>query len=968
MHRDVVLPGAIFLVPGRSLDDNIRRYARDYLGLPAGLGQIITDLNARRDGVPATITRSNQGLSFRLYTDAYTVLLNPSKNGDGYWVSTTIPLRLWDHERLSHGFLLIRTRWIAVSDIRQIPPGTSSRWPEMNRAWDELDIEHADRREVPALSPAHTRFLDTVDQVITVTNRVEENRNRSAPVYPYRAVEPAGERRYSAKSVYVFRVLGDRRPERAAFVQIRGESEQRGRVLRAGDDGVTVGFDESVAWDRLAQQGVLEESSTNIVTVKRREAVELLRTRRARNHRLLTSLVDQQVTRIRADARTPGEALDEDQLSAFRHALAVEDLLVVLGPPGTGKTRVISQIARACALDPAAGPVLVTSHTNRAVDNVLGKLPRDVVVVRVGNEGSVGAEGKPFLLEQFVAQVRGEAVSTANAALRSYEGLPTAHRWLGELGIRVGGLRIAIETESLAAAELQRVRLACGGSAAAAVTRLTGQIAASGQVLTRRQGKLSRLIERDARARGRRLFGPLTDALATARGKRIVKRQTEVNELTAAGERLRGALAEAESALDEVTGNLPPVQAARQAFQQAVGHRDQTKKAAFQAVRGIQAAVGRAGSFPAVVDGPDNGMVFGKLAELHAGLGPWLAMLERRAKLLGEWHKEVAGATEQLSTELVRYADVVGATCIGSATSKEIAEVPFDLVIVDEAGQIATPDVLVPLVRGRRAVLVGDHRQLPPVVDTELNAATKTGDPEVRDMLMISTLESLVGKLPRDHIVPLTRQRRMPREIADFISEAFYDGTLKTMVTRIHDSSLFRSPLAFVDTSQLPESRRRERAVPGGGTINQAEAHLLTRLAVHYQRRGEEWALIVPYKAQVKLIKELLVREIPDNEVVDANVGSVDAFQGGERDVILYGFTRSNALRKVGFLDELRRANVAFTRAKHQLVLVGDMDTLSKATDLNFRRLAESLRDHVLSHGDVCHYAAVLTRLEDEHA
>jgi superfamily I DNA and/or RNA helicase len=176
---------------------------------------------------------------------------------------------------------------------------------------------------------------------------------------------------------------------------------------------------------------------------------------------------------------------------------------------------------------------------------------------------------------------------------------------------------------------------------------------------------------------------------------------------------------------------------------------------------------------------------------------------------------------------------------------------------------------------------------------------------------------------------------------------------------------LFSSPFAFVDTSSLPPGERAERSHRGikGGTDNPAEALLLGNLAAFYHQRGTEWALIVPYTAQVKLIRENLAGLIPDPDVIESNVGTVDAFQGGERDVVLYGFTRSNPGGLVGFLDELRRANVAFTRAKQQLVLVGDMRTLLRAQNTRFHVLATALRDYVREHGDVRHYREIMALL-----
>jgi hypothetical protein len=130
-----------------------------------------------------------------------------------------------------------------------------------------------------------------------------------------------------------------------------------------------------------------------------------------------------------------------------------------------------------------------------------------------------------------------------------------------------------------------------------------------------------------------------------------------------------------------------------------------------------------------------------------------IAMLRRRAALLGEWRASIPQAGRELQRELVRYANVVAATCIGTATTEALADLDFDLVIVDEAGQISLPNLLVPLVRARRAVLVGDHRQLPPFLDDEvklwsMDLARSGDDPapvlaEIVNLLRMSAFERL---------------------------------------------------------------------------------------------------------------------------------------------------------------------------------------------------------------------------------
>jgi hypothetical protein len=134
---------------------------------------------------------------------------------------------------------------------------------------------------------------------------------------------------------------------------------------------------------------------------------------------------------------------------------------------------------------------------------------------------------------------------------------------------------------------------------------------------------------------------------------------------------------------------------------------EKARESAFLAAHASRAAIGGSEPPPVVRDTPDPVAVRHDLTTLVSWLRARLPLLDARARLLEDWHREVSGATTQLHPELIRYAHVVAATTIGTASRPELSDVDFDLAIVDEAGQIGTADLLVPLVRARRAVLVG---------------------------------------------------------------------------------------------------------------------------------------------------------------------------------------------------------------------------------------------------------------------
>jgi hypothetical protein len=974
----VRLPGPVVLVPGKSLESQVRRQTRDHPRLPPGLPQLAFDLNNRSDGVPTTFDEPRNGgdPSLLLHGESYVARLFLTRKRDAYTIGAINPLRIRDHHRVAHGCLLVRpTAWQPVYEYREIPQGSDAYWSKLTKEWERLGARSAEETGAPPLTGPQSAFLDTVGKLIDATEEITTNGARSTRPFPYGAVTATGGERYGTRAVYEFRLVTGRRPEERAFVQVRGEPEQRGQVTRVADSSVTVRFDQPVDWARIPQQGELEITLSSIVYAKQREAVALLRARQSRSPGLMPALVEHQVRGIQPASDSPTEQLDDDQLEAFRKALAVNDMLLVLGPPGTGKTRTISQIAGGVAASGRDGPVLITSHTNRAVDNVLPRLPRGLCVVRVGNDGRVTEEGRPFLLERQATDMREEILGSTGPRKDTYAGVDVALRWAQELDNRLDKLQALVHSESQLRAEWAAARRSAGGEAQTRVDelesthqRLARSLARNGRRITRLNGT------RESIRRGAHwwVIGALLGLLVQLCDRRLRKAWEGAQQLLAQKAEVRAEMDRAEQELEARTRDVPEVLAARTALDRAGRLSGECRAEAFTAAHACRAALPPSERPPALRGTADPVAADQDLTAVRTWLAERLPLIAARANLLAEWHAEVSGESEQLYPELIRYAHVIAATSIGVASRPELSSVEFELAIVDEAGQIGMADVLVPLVRARRAVLVGDHQQLPPFLDSEVEAwGRRDTDPTVLDLLTKSALETLVHALPATHVVPLTVQRRMPSAIADFASAMFYEGRLRTGVVREHRDPLFRSPLAFVDTARLPERERQEKA--GGsderwgqrGYTNPAEARLLIRLALLYHRRGGEWAVIVPYRAQAGAISDELIRLTGEPETIGLNVGTVDSFQGGERDVILYGFTRSNANGSVGFLKELRRVNVALTRAKNQLVLVGDMNTLTSARDRRFRDLSVALRAHLAVHGDIRQYQEIHERLAD---
>ncbi|MFB6090438.1 MAG: DEAD/DEAH box helicase, partial [Halobellus sp.] len=270
---------------------------------------------------------------------------------------------------------------------------------------------------------------------------------------------------------------------------------------------------------------------------------------------------------------------------------------------------------------------------------------------------------------------------------------------------------------------------------------------------------------------------------------------------------------------------------------------------------------------------------------------------------------------------------VVAATT-AACGSRVMREQDFDVALVDEASQLTEPGTLAAVNRADRFVLVGDHKQLPPVVQSGgTGRANGSGDsaegddPSVESDLRTSLFERLIDSHP-DASVLLDRQYRMAQRIQAFSSTEFYDGALRpangaVAAQRLSDLGVdeaalppaLRDPVAFVD----PDGERV-------GNTNPAEADRVAEIVSAYVDAGvdpDDVGVIAPFRAQVAEI----------GKRTDVTVDTVDRFQGSAKEVIVVSFVATGSLEGPLF-EDYRRVNVALTRAKKALALVGDADAL----------------------------------------
>ena len=280
--------------------------------------------------------------------------------------------------------------------------------------------------------------------------------------------------------------------------------------------------------------------------------------------------------------------------------------------------------------------------------------------------------------------------------------------------------------------------------------------------------------------------------------------------------------------------------------------------------------------------------------------------------------KEVRRIERQMRDDILDRAQVLCCTCIGVG-HQLLDGRRFSRVLLDEATQATEPASLVPLVRGaRQIVLVGDHRQLPPTV---ISRRAENGG------LRRSLFERLVAMGIEPML--LDTQYRMHPAISDFPNRTFYEGRLVDGITaadRPNPAGLiwndWEVPMAF-----LPVNGDELLSPDGASKENPAEAGWVAKILENLLQAGDleeaDIGIITPYAGQVRAIRDALPER---NDSVE--VHTVDGYQGREKEVIIFSCVRSNSDGTVGFLSDERRLNVALTRAKRGLIVIGDPDTL----------------------------------------
>lgn len=553
--------------------------------------------------------------------------------------------------------------------------------------------------------------------------------------------------------------------------------------------------------------------------------------------------------------------LDEDKRDAITSALGTEDLLAVEGPPGTGKTKLISELVLQFLLSGCR--VLLSSQTHIALDNALEKIAAMAQseglnhrIVRIGrkDDSRIAPTAKTFLVEKGVSAWLMDVRSKADKGLKE---------WAAAAGVQLDDIKI-------------------------------------GQAFSRLRAHLSTRNE-------------LREEL-----ERLEQKQdefnTKINSLNREGT-LTLKASNFRSDLDLTTRRINEAKT-------LLKNADQDVAASYESLETF----------------PEIGKEIFRISEdelpefesLFLGNSDAAAQCKALIDLVEDWKLHLAGQREFQSAYLGT-ADVVSGTCVGIA-SGFLTELEFDVCIVDEASKALPTELLVPMVRCRRWIIVGDTKQLSPYIgDFESHKdLCERFELSLKD-LRRTVLDHLVDKLPRSNLKKLTHQYRMAKPIGDLVSNCFYGSQLESEVnfTERHfvTTNAVPAPVTWFCTGALEE---RNETPARGSYKNLAEARsardLLERLGASAAKVKKTYSVVVMsgYLAQVRELERSLGHLSGQLQYLDITFCTVDTYQGREADIAVYSVTRSNRERSIGFLQERQRINVALSRGKQLLCIIGD--------------------------------------------
>lgn len=595
--------------------------------------------------------------------------------------------------------------------------------------------------------------------------------------------------------------------------------------------------------------------------------------------------------------------MDDSKQKAVEKAMLAKDMFILQGPPGTGKTTFISELVNQIYKENPDSKVLISSQSNVAVDHALNKI-KDMLpilsMLRIGRKDKLSLGAEKYMIEEQLSEL---IESIKNNSLEYIEKLKEQINMDGTLKekyekiLEIDRLKENIQVIDTKILDTQ-YKLDEIGESYEELKKLNNELEKITHLLNKETKQIDDLELNDISKTFREDFLNL--------GNKFLSNLDKAKNLSVDKMDLENLLIETMYKSDEVNQQL----------KEAYSYLEIDDIEQFHALKKEV-----------------NLTMKGNQEELE-----FLSKIEGIQK---EWFLRI-GSDEKLLDVLIKKTNLIGATCLGISSLSYNSEIVFDWVIIDEAGRATAPELLVPITLGKKIVLVGDHKQLPPILDKNIQKLDlQQANIKLKD-LEKSLFEELMLNINNNCVGRLEQQYRMHPAIGNLVSKVFYEGMLESKTTvaqRNHGIEKWDGKgVVWLTTSISP--KRHEQIIKSNSHQtyqNEFEVNIifvkLLEMEVEYASKKlyKDVGVITGYQAQKSLIRKEFETKYKDKfKFLNVEINTVDAFQGRETDIIFYSIVRSNEKGKIGFLSDARRLNVALSRAKELLIIVGDHISVTK--------------------------------------
>ncbi|AFZ60952.1 protein kinase [Anabaena cylindrica FACHB-243] len=685
--------------------------------------------------------------------------------------------------------------------------------------------------------------------------------------------------------------------EQPRLVIVNNRTLLSGNVEEVKEDKLTL-YINSGDPERLPKSGELrfDTRAAEYALRQQKNALEAIKYDRAARSDIRSLLITPQ------EVKTPTteenikfiQSLNQSQKETVEAALGTQDFLVVEGPPGTGKTTFITEVILQTIRANPQARILLTSQTHVALDNALERIKKQnpaLKMVRIGNHEKVADNIHDLLLEEQMEHWKSEVFRRSQGFLEN---------WSKKHNLSPQEITMANLFQKLREALME-------------LDRLKKEI----EIFQQEQYEITQTEELKAYFENYNL-----NDLRSEIHKNL---PDDINR-------------EWEFINDKIKGLENKTKEIRDQRKDTVKELHQVSQIDEEELLKMSLSE---------LEGYENILI-----DLNQ---PEAKKLRTLMKVQQDWFDIFGRAdSDRFNTAFLKQAQLVAGTCIGLARS--IPEIEFDLCIIDEASKATATEVLVPIARSHRLILVGDTKQLPPFQDEAsrnfdfLNKYNLDSE-EIKETLFAY----LIKTLPDSNRKILTIQHRMVAPIGNLISECFYQGQIESARDDLDNdlTQVIPKPVTWFTTSKLPDCREQ---AANGSYNNMAEVNVILKILEQINKmaitvnKKYGIAVLTGYSAQLKLFKRKLDSELSNWEALTIKYNTVDAFQGQEADIAIYSITRSNKKASLGFLRDTERMNVALSRGKVGLIIVGDHNF---CRSLNYNPL-HTVLNHIESHPESC--------------